>query len=101
MHFKIKLQASKLDKHNKNYTFWINTLLKIWALTIDITFSHTVFIFITKMTVKIGSRAYSSPTLLSSFQSGSGLAPISTSKNLPTKNQPDIVRYFVEKFIKT
>lgn len=41
------------------------------------------FMFMTKIIVKMGSNVYRIPTLLSSCQIGSGLAPISTSKNLP------------------
>lgn len=59
-------------------------LLNIRALKLDMTFSHMVFIFTTNITVKIGSKAYKTPTLLNSIQRGSGLAPIKTSKNLPT-----------------
>uniref|UniRef100_A0A2P2L9M7 ABC transporter family protein n=1 Tax=Rhizophora mucronata TaxID=61149 RepID=A0A2P2L9M7_RHIMU len=44
-----------------------------------------MFMLTTKITVKIGSKEYKSPTLLSSFHRGSGLAPISTSKNRPEK----------------
>lgn len=65
------------------FTFWISTLLNIWALIADITFSHIAFILTTKRTVKTGSNKYRRPILLSSLHSGSGLAPTSTSKNCP------------------
>lgn len=66
-------------------TFWIKTLPKICALSVDITFSHMVFMFTTNITVKMGSNAYRTPTLPSNLHNGSGLAPIKTSKNRPTK----------------
>lgn len=65
------------------FTFWIKTLAKIWALSVDITFSQTVFMLTTKTTVKIGSNAYNTPTLLSNVHNGSVLFPIRTSKNRP------------------
>lgn len=68
---------------SKNSTFCISTLLNIRALKVDITFSHTVLMFITKITVKIGSSIYNTPTVLSSLHNDSGLVPISTSKKRP------------------
>lgn len=42
-----------------------------------------MFMFVTKIIVKIGSIVYKNPTFVSSFHRGSGLTPMSTSKNLP------------------
>lgn len=50
------------------------------------------FMFVTNKTVNIGSNAYKIPTVLRSLHRDPGFAPISTSKNLPTKASHETFR---------